>query len=229
MEDRRPLSGIQVRRLRLGAFGGVAGPLLFLALVVLGGVLYDDYSHVSQKISELGGEGSEVALLQNTNFILLGVLTLGFAWALGTTLGRPFRGPALIGAFAVLSAIANGLLPCDVGCYGLTPVSLAHNVTGLLGFLAAITGMVILARRWRTDPYWKQHVMPTAAAATVASLGLVWFIVIDRQSLAGVAQRTFVGALLIWIAATGWRLFRQLAETDEMAEGHPATIPQQRV
>lgn len=212
------------RRVELAALGGIVGPLLFLIVVLVGGVLYDGYSHTNQKISELGGEGSSVSLLQSTNFILLGLLTLAFAWALGRTLGKPYTGAALIGFFAVSSAIANGLLPCDTGCRGLTSVSQAHNITGLAGFLAAIAGMVILARRWRGDSRWQSHVGLTKVAVSVASVGLVWFVVtqaLDRQSLAGVAQRTFVAALLGWMAVTGWRLFRQVGESaaDEQRVG----------
>lgn len=201
------------RAVRLAALGGVLGPLLFVTLIVVGGGMYDGFSHVTQKISELGGEGSEVALLQNINFVLLGVFTLGFAWALGKALGRPYLGPGLVGFFGVSSAIANGLLPCDVACLGLTPVSQAHNVTGLLGFLAAIGAMFVLARRWRGDQRWHDHATFSLVTATVASAGLVWFVAtqaLDRQALAGVAQRTFVGALLVWISVTAWRLFRQL-------------------
>lgn len=40
--------------------------------------------------------------------------TGGFAWALGRTLGPPYRGPALIGVFGISSCIPNGLLPCDI-------------------------------------------------------------------------------------------------------------------
>jgi hypothetical membrane protein len=220
--------GRQIRWQRLAALGGVVGPVLFLVLVVVGGGLYEGYSHASQKISELGGEGSNVALLQNLNFIALGILTLAFAWSLGRTLGKPYTGPVLIGVFGVSAAIANGLLPCDVSCLGLTPVSQAHNITGLLGFLAAIAGMVLLARRWRDDPQWERHVALTKAAVVVASAGLVWFIVtqaLDLQTLAGVAQRTFVAALLGWFAVTGWRLFRLLGESEHEGRIVGTTVP----
>jgi hypothetical membrane protein len=201
--------------LRLAARGGVVGPAIFAVVVVIGGVLYDGYSHASQKISELGGQGAEFATLQNLNFILLGVLVLGFAWALGRTLGPPHHGPILLGVFAVSSCIANGLLPCDVGCVGGTPVGLAHNITGVLGFIAAIAGMLGLARRWRHDPRWRHHVGPTLAAVAVTIVGLLWFITTQAgdplHPLGGIAQRTFVGVLLLWIARTAWLLDRQLS------------------
>jgi len=220
MIDTSEKQGVQHgRSIRFAALGGVIGPILFATLVIVNGVVYDGYSHVSQKISELGGEGAEYAILQNVNFVMIGVLTLGLSWALARVLGPPYVGPALIGLFGLFSSIANGLLPCDVGCNGETTVGLLHNVTGLSGFIAAIVGMFVLARRWREDPAWQSHALFTKRAASVAMVGLVWFVITqaaDIQSLAGVAQRTFVGALLLWIAVTAWKLHRQL-ETDEPA------------
>ncbi len=205
---------------RLAGLGGVIGPVLFVMLVIVGGGLYDGYSHASQTISELGGDGAEYALLQNLNFVMLGLLVIGFSWALARVLGPPYLGPALIGFFGLSSAIANGLLPCDVGCEGETTVGLLHNITGLAGFIAAIAGMVILARRWRDDPIWQPHADFTRIAAFVALGGLAWFVgtqALDAENFAGVAQRVFVTALLLWTAVTAWKLHRQL-ETDESVE-----------
>lgn len=202
---------------RLAAMGGVIGPTVFAALVVLGGALYRGYSHAGQKISELGGEGAEYAMLQNVNFVLLGVSVIGFAWALAQVFGPPYWGPALIGVFGLSSAIANGLLPCDAGCQGETTIGLLHNITGLIGFVAAIVGMFVLARRWRDDPNWRNHAGFTRGAAFVASAGFVWFFAtqaMDAQSLSGIAQRTFVGALLVWIIVTAVRLTREAFSAD---------------
>lgn len=204
----------ETRLMRWAARGGVAGPAIFAGVVVLGASLSDGYSHLSQKISELGGEGAEFAALQNANFILLGILVIAFAWALGRTLGPPHHGAALLTVFGISSCIANGLLPCDVGCSGETPVALAHNVTGVLGFLSAIAAMRILARRWRHDPRWEHHATVTNWAAVASILGLLWFIAtqaLDAHALGGLAQRVFVSALLLWVARTAWLLDRQLA------------------
>ncbi len=214
--------GERGRAVRLAALGGVIGPILFTLLVIVGGVVYDGYSHVAQKISELGGEGAEYALLQNLNFLMIGVLVLGFAWALARVLGPPYLGPALIGFFGLSSSIANGLLPCDVGCQGETTIGLLHNITGLAGFIGAIAGMLILARRWQGDARWQSHVGFTRGAALVALAGLVWFVVtqaLDAQSLAGIAQRIFAGALLLWIAVTAARVYRETSRHDRVAEG----------
>jgi hypothetical membrane protein len=212
---------------RAAAQGGMVGPALFVAIVMLGGWLSDGYSHAGQKISELGGVGADYAALQNVNFIVLGILVLGFTWTLGRHLGPPYHGPVLLSLFGVLSCIANGLLPCDAACVGETPVALAHNVTGLLGFVAAIVGMIVLARRWRHDPRWRYHVAPTIGVVIVALVGLIWFIASQatdpHDPLGGLAQRVFVGALLLWIARTAWLLDRQLTATDQPTPTQLAT------
>ena len=201
------------RAASLAALGGVIGPVLFVILVVVAGVAYDGYSHVTQKISELGGEGAEHAILQNLNFAILGVLILGFSWALARTIGPSHLGPALVGYFGLV-LVAHVWVPCDLGCKGETTIGLVHNVTGLSGFIASIAGMLLLARRWREDPTWRPHARFTRAAVSIALAGLVWFVITqaaDIQSFAGIAQRTFTSALLLWIAVTAWKLLRHLS------------------
>ena len=143
-----------------------------------------------------------------------------FAWALARVLGPPYTGPALVGFFALSSSIANGLLACDVGCKGQSPVALLHNITGLAGFVAAVAAMLVLARRWRRDPTWRPHARFTRRAAIVALASLLWFVATqatDAQSFAGIAQRIFAGALLLWITLTAARLLRQPTPADQLA------------
>lgn len=207
---------------RLLALGGMVGPVLFVVVIIVAGVLYEGYSHVSQAISELGGEGAEYGLLQSINFIAIGVFTLGFAWALARDLGGSIVGPLLIAVFALSSSIANGLLPCDLGCEGQTTVGLLHNVTGITGFVAAIAGMLVLARRWRADPRWRSHVAFTRGAAFVALAGLIAFIgtkASDAEAIDGLVQRVFVTAILAWVFVTSVRLHRLASRREVAAEG----------
>ncbi len=199
-------------RIRALALLGVVAPIVFAVVIVVAGFLFPGYSHVSQAISELGGAGAEVPIVQSLNFIFLGVSLLGFAWALDRATGGGSRGPKLIAFFAVSSAIANGLLPCDVGCRGATTVGLLHNLTGVAGFVAAIAGMILLARHWGRDPAWQAHARFTWVMVLIAIAGLGTFIgmkATGSESTDGVAQRVFVAGLLCWICATGLRIRRQ--------------------
>jgi hypothetical protein len=194
---------------RIAAIGGILGPVIFVVVIAIAAARERGYNHIGQKISELGGLGASYPLLQNLNFLLLGVLVIGFAWALSRSGDRLTLGATLVGLFGLLSCIANGLLPCDPGCLGATPIGLLHNITGLTGFVAAIAGALVLAQRWRHDPRWRSHVRFTRISAAVAIAGLLWFVAtqaLDAQNLAGLAQRTFIAALLLWLAATATRL-----------------------
>ena len=196
---------------RLLALGGIVGPVLFAVVVVVAASLYDGYSHIGQAISELGGEGAHYALLQSANFFVLGTLVIGFAWALARTPGVPALGAVLVGLFGLSSGIGNALLPCDLGCAGQTAIGLLHNITGMLGFLAAIVGMFLLARRWQQNTGWKSHIGFTRGGALVAIIGLVGFVATKATGIEiyGLAQRVFVGALMLWIVVTALRLYRQ--------------------
>ena len=204
--------------LRLGALGGVVAPLLFAAVVVHVASRYEGYSHVSQAISELGGEGASDPLLQNVNFFVLGVLVLGFAWALFRSGAATARGAALIAGLGLFSAIGSAFLPCDLGCGGTTTVGLLHNVFGVTGFVLAIAGMLVLGRHWGDDARWAGHARFSRLAAVVAIAGLAVFIVMratDSEAYDGVAQRVFVTALLGWVFVTGVRLYRELASPSD--------------
>lgn len=194
-----------------GAMAGIVAPILFAVVVVVAGFFFDGYNHLDDKISELGGAEASSAWIQSTNFVVLGLLVAWFAWALVRQLGRPWLGAALIGFFGISSGIFNAVFPCDVDCAGATTVGLLHNLTGLAGFLAAITGMILLVRRWRNDEEWRSHVSFTRGAITLAIVGLVWFVALEATGATqwnGLAQRTFVVALLGWIFVTGLRLRR---------------------
>ncbi len=198
------------------ALGGVVGSALFVTLIVVAGLLDEGYSHTSQAISELGGEGADYPALQSANFIVFGLLVVGFAWALGRHLGGSLLGPALIAFFGLTTAIGNGVLQCDLGCEGQSTEGLLHNISGVSGFVAAIVGMFVLVRRWRPDPTWQSHARFTRVIALVALGGLVAFIAtqgLEAEAVDGLAQRVFAAALLIFIAVTALRLHREVSRS----------------
>ena len=90
-------------------------------------------------------------------------------------------------------------------------MGLAHNVTGLIGFVAVIAGMLLVARQWSAVAERRSHVAFTRAAAYVAISGLITFVAtqaLDVQALAGLAQRVFAGSFLLWIIVTASLLSR---------------------
>ena len=125
--------------LRILALCGIVGPIIFAVLVTVSGFLYDGYSHSSQAISELAGSDAESPLLQTINFFIIGSAVMALAVGLHRGIGGgrgSVIGPALIFVFGASSGI--GIFPCDSGCDGATGLGFMHNLTGLIGFVAAI-------------------------------------------------------------------------------------------
>ncbi len=81
---------------------GIAGPIVFTALVVVQGLLHPDYSHVAMPISALAAWPS--GWLQIVSFLAFGLLTI--ANAIGLHLGvDQGRGGVLGPALLVLSGV----------------------------------------------------------------------------------------------------------------------------
>ena len=73
--------------LKFLALCGVAAPIVFAILVTVAGFNYPGYSHVVQVVSELGGVEAQYPLIQNANFLVIGVLFIAFALGLQRGLG----------------------------------------------------------------------------------------------------------------------------------------------
>ncbi len=197
------------RRVRWAGWLGFLTAVAFPVLVLIAGTQFSGYSHVGQKISELGGIEATSPWIQNTNFWMLGLGAIAIAWGLSQEHGRAILGAVLVAAFGVLATWMNAIFPCDAGCAGQTPSGLAHNVTGASGFVAVTVAMFLLPRIWDGSDGWENVAWFTRVIRPVTVAGFVWFIgtqALDAQTLSGIAQRVFAGSVITWLALLGWRL-----------------------
>ncbi len=193
---------------------GIIAPILFAILVVVGGLFYKGYSHATYAVSELGGVTARYPLIQNANFFVVGVLIMAFAVGLhrGLTDGRGSKvGPVLLGIFGALTVV-QAFLPLDPGGEWETATGSLHNVAGLGGFLAAISGIFAISRRLKGGNAWQSHRRYSIITGVAALAGLIAWIMISKgagiESVNGVLQRIFIGLILLWIGVMGTRLFK---------------------
>ncbi len=197
--------------LRYLALCGIAYPIVFATLVTVAGFFYQDYSHVTQAISELGGVEAQYPVLQNVNFAVIGLLLIAFATGLHRGLGAANLGPVFIGVFGVVSVL-HSVLPCDPGCEFQTLTGTLHNVTGIGGFLSAIAGIFLVSRNLNADRQWSSLYRFSWMAGVVVLASLVLWIGVakagDVGSLNGVLQRVFILSWFVWVEVMAIRLFR---------------------
>ncbi len=193
------------RRLAIAA---TIAPALFVVVVVIAGFAYEGYSHIDQKISELGGIEADNPIIQNANFVVLGLVVVGLAWALARLQGAWQLGTLLVAYFGLSGTVAQGFLPCDPGCEPETVTGTLHIATGLSGFVAGTVAMFVLARRGREHPAWQGSGRQGRLIGWWAVVGLLAFVVTQAAEISqidGLVQRFMVLALLTWIATTGFR------------------------
>ena len=200
--------------LKFLALCGVAAPIVFAILVTVAGFVYQDYSHATQAVSELGGVEAQYPIIQNANFFVIGVLFIAFAFGLHRGLGGgrgSTLGPVLVGVFGVSSGLGNAFLPCDPGCEFQTLTGTLHNLTGLGGFIAAITGIFVISTRLKGDSHWHALYRFSWITGVAALVSLLLWIgvakVAEVESLNGVLQRVFVATWFIWVEVMALRLF----------------------
>jgi hypothetical membrane protein len=186
------------------AAAGIAGPIIFVLIVIVQSLLHLDYSQVKLPISALAAWPG--GWLQSVNFVIFGLLMISFA--IGLHLGvRPSRAGVIGPALLVLSGVGlmiAGFFPWR-DANGDFVVPAGHLLGALLSFLGAGSGLIAVSRRMAADPRWR--VVATYALASgvaivilfVATFALVIPPGAPLHSSGGLVQRV---TLLVWFPCT---------------------------
>lgn len=200
--------------MRFLALGGLAGPVLFVSLIILCGALRPGYSHVTQFISELGETGgSHAALMNLLGFIPTGIIVAGF----GLSMAYLFPRTSLSLAAAVLIVVYGlgllgaGVYCCDPGCPSqhLSFDGMMHRVVSVTALLAGVLGIALWARCFRSLAAWRSMSRYSAVSSAMALVFLL-LVGLTEQSrvFTGVWQRLCLVTMDLWCALVGFRVFR---------------------
>lgn len=209
--------------------GGVLGPLLFIAVFLIEGATRPGYSVWRNYVSELAL--SDQGWEQIANFIVCGLLCLGFAWGLR----RAWRtgpasawGPLLIGVFG-LGLVVAGVFVTDParGYPPGAPLSggvqtwhgAVHGVNALVVFPALTIACFVIARRFEVEPGgrgWATYSRITGGLIIVLFVLSTVSGVLDEKGVlpapTGLLQRAQIIVGWVWIALAALRLLRQERE-----------------
>jgi len=194
---------------RIVRIGGLAGPIVLLAGVVLPAVAYtgragEAYSPFNHFISELGEVGvSSLAWLFNGSLVVSGLLMAVYLGFLGRHLGTRLGWAAgLAGAIAGLGVSAVGLLPMN----DLKP----HLRAAFTFFDGGLVTVVLLSAAVLRDPRRRLArwlLVPAAAAGLAFASFLAWPWIAGAPDLRMLDPASGVPRLDVWgIAVAEWAL-----------------------
>lgn len=195
-----------IHRIRLARALAVASVLYAATFYSVGAWLKPGYSHAANFISELNATGTPWA----QELGLLGFVPLGLVLAAFLVVAYPvarLAGPCRAGFLLLWSQpvafFGAALAPCDPGCSGGSALQQAHDLIGLVTYLAAAVAFFLLSfhSRLAAGGRWFLRV------AAVAWLVLFAFMLVpDLASVRGLLQRTADALLWITVLLVAWRM-----------------------
>jgi hypothetical protein len=195
----------------LALVGGI-GPLAYIGLVTVLGLLWSGYDPIHQTQSELGAVDAPNALVMNVlGFMGLGVVILAFAGAyLAILRGAPWRLLAGVGLLvAGAGMIVVGFFPCDPGCVDVTRTGELHGTFSMPGAIGLPAAGMLSAPAFRQDGRLGSRWQLTSFV--IGALALASGPLIATETLPGyegLVQRLAMWAPLLWMSAVSFRLAR---------------------
>jgi hypothetical membrane protein len=185
---------------KLLAAAGIVGPIVFIILVVVQGILQPDYSHIAMPVSALAAWPA--GWLQDLNFFVFAGMMAAFAIGLNQAIAPTrfgFLGIALLLANALGLFLAGLFHWIDVN--GVPTETPEHVVAAILTFSSVSIGLAVLSRRMSSDPRWRDlsgYVLATGLVMLALFVVVGGFAIGEGTPLhqwAGLLQRVLV---LVW-------------------------------
>jgi hypothetical membrane protein len=208
------------------ALAGIIGPLGFVTLVIIQGILQPDYSHITMPISALAAWPA--GWLQNLNFFVTATLLAAFVVGVHTAI-RPTRFGLL--GIAMLFAASVGLFMAGVFPWvrvdGVPTETPQHIAAAVVTFVGAGTGLIALSRRMTADPRWldlSAYVLGTGIVMLMLFIVLGGFTIQEDTPFhdwAGLLQRVLV---MVWFACL-LVMARRVLRLARESPSPPSTVP----
>jgi hypothetical protein len=205
-----------IRRLAMAA---LAGQLVWLVFILLGGLWEPGYSEIRDAVSFLGARDAASPWVFDAVVAISGLSVIALAGALVLDAPRGLRGwlgPALI-AITGLAQILDGFpFPADcrrtidAGCHArelageLSWQHYAHGWAYFFGGVALLLSVFAMAWRFRGDPRWGRADLLAfgGGVIAIAIFGVLFFFTgKDFEGHYGLAQRFALVSAVVWVAA----------------------------
>jgi len=198
---------LSVDKTKVLSYSGVIGAVLFIVTTIIGGSVFDGYSHISNYISESYAYGTTYGFWLRW----LGYIPSGLFIALFSILAaRKFKGHLLVVygfiGFGILYGLFTSLVsvfPCDFGCnrdYGDASLSqVIHSVLSLFTYLLTPIMLFMIGVGFKRSIHHKVFSgLSIFLSFTALAFGLL-FLTNANSSIAGLLQRITESIYLFWI------------------------------
>ncbi len=195
------------KKQKILALCGVVAPIIFFIMVAIESMIRPGYSPFHNFVSDLGV--GPLSILQNLNFMIFGILTIGLGFGLRVGLPEPMSrslksGVWLVVMFGVLIFFA-GVFPEDYG------TGVLHTTISAFGFLTIIAAQLLV---WRglsrnDNEIWGGYRTYSLISGLLSIILLILLQISISNFVAyqGLAQRLFLAVPWIWIGGTGLKLY----------------------
>jgi hypothetical membrane protein len=208
----------------LAAWAGVVGPVLFVGIFTLEGLLRPGYKPLRMYVSalSLGPRG----WIQMSNFIVFGMLLLIFTRgiAANVTPKTGSRGGLTVLRLIALLFVASGFFVMDPDGTPQNPATIHGTIHGLAGAIAFVlmpTSCFVVWRDIRVDPSWRSLSSWSLAFGVIEVVTVLTFTVASKVPAArnassdwlGLIQRTALVPFMFWLFLIALALLRRRHDT----------------
>ena len=186
---------------------GILGALFFITPSVIGGLQFENYSHISQFISESYAFGTPYGIyMRFFGFIPSGILITVFSFSCWKLLPKSSvlkMGLFGFGVFYGIGTIMVGLFPCDEGCnkelINPSVSQLIHNLFGGLTYLIVPACLILIgfsSRKWSGSTSFSTL---SIICGTIALMFSMLLLSDPDGNYIGLFQRITEGSILFWL------------------------------
>jgi len=196
----------------LAFWAAILTGVVWLVMLVAGGLTWPGYSHVSQYISELGAIGAPQAFAINWfGFLPIGILMIAFC--ISAMLALPKSAGSILGFLGLIlwagGYVISPFFPCDYGCPvdgDQTLAQVIHNLGAIVSYLAGAVGLLLLAGAAKK---WPGDTRSLGLFALISGIiCLACFLFLAPNPYVGLVQRLGELVTFGWMIACGFYLVR---------------------
>ena len=198
-----------LKRQRIFALCGIIAPILFTLLVIIESLLRPDYSQIFNDISDLGL--GPYSIVQNINFIVFGLLSIGFAMGLGDQLpnraGKAVKWLIIIFGLGIILAGVTLFFSSPNVIYAKDVIS--HGLVSAIAFLTIIAAQFLTWQALRGSDHvvWGRYKIYSLISGLLSILTLILLSYTQFSPYHGATERLFIAVWMIWIEVTGLKLY----------------------